>query len=135
MSINWNSLTPAMYAIANANDVDLGVARSLVFNNLHHAEEIHKGAGNLPPEFRPDWEDLGNGFDGAAENAPFNVWIRKCQGNMKPLAAMWNSHDYQGMIDLLAGASDPGPISGPAREEGEAAQENEAEGTPVPSDE
>lgn len=70
-SINWNELTPACYAIANANDVDL-----------------------------------------AEENDAFNVWIRKRQANVKALAALWNAKDYQGMVELMENAADPGPING-----------------------
>ena len=34
MSINYNQLTPACYAIANANDVYLGVSDSMLQNNI-----------------------------------------------------------------------------------------------------
>ena len=42
----------------------------------------------------------------------FNAWIRKRQGNVKALAALWNAKDYQGMIELMENAADPGPING-----------------------
>ena len=58
-NINWNELTPACYAIANANDVDLGVGGSMVQNNIRHSKAVDIGAENLPVAFRPDWDALG----------------------------------------------------------------------------
>lgn len=111
-NINWNELTPACYAIANANDVDLGVGGSMVHNNIRHGRAVDIGAENLPVAFRPDWAALGADADLAAENDEFNAWIRKRQGNVKALAALWNAKDYQGMIELMENAADPGPING-----------------------
>ena len=111
-NINWNELTPACYAIANANDVDVGVGGSMVHNNIRHGRAVDIGAENLPAAFRPDWAALGDGVDLAAENDEFNAWIRKRQGNVKALAALWNAKDYQGMIELMENAADPGPING-----------------------
>lgn len=67
-NINWNELTPACYAIANANDVDVGVGGSMVHNNIRHGRAVDIGAENLPAAFRPDWAALGDGVDLAAEN-------------------------------------------------------------------
>ena len=39
-NINWNELTPACYAIANANDVDVGVGGSMVHNNIRHGRAV-----------------------------------------------------------------------------------------------
>ena len=111
-SINWNELTPACYAIANANDVDLGVGGSMVQNNIRHSKAVDIGAENLPVAFRPDWDALGADADLAEENDAFNVWIRKRQSNVKSLAALWNAKDYQGMIELMENTADPGPING-----------------------
>ncbi len=111
-NINWNELTPACYAIANANDVDVGVGGSMVQNNIRHGRAVDIGAENLPVAFRPDWDALGAGADLAAENDEFNAWIRKRQGNVKSLAALWNAKDYQGMVELMENAADPGPING-----------------------
>ena len=58
-TINWNELTPACYAIANANDVDVGVGGSMVQNNIRHGRAVDIGAENLPVAFRPDWDALG----------------------------------------------------------------------------
>ena len=53
-----------------------------------------------------------------------NVWHRVCEDNCKALVELWLAKDYQGMVDLVASAADPGPVgNGPAREEWEAAQE------------
>ena len=111
-NINWNELTPACYAIANANDVDLGVGGSMVQNNIRHSKAVDIGAENLPVAFRPDWDTLGADADLAEENDAFNVWIRKRQANVKALAALWNVKDYQGMVELMENAADPGPING-----------------------
>lgn len=82
-NINWNELTPACYAIANANDVDVGVGGSMVQNNIRHGRAVDIGAENLPVAFRPDWDALGANVDLAAENDEFNAWIRKRQSNVK----------------------------------------------------
>ena len=111
-NINWNELTPACYAIANANDVDVGVGGNMVQNNIRHGRAEHPGAENLPVAFRPDWNALGAGADLAAENDEFNAWIRKRRSNVKALAALWNAKDYQGMVELMENAADPGPING-----------------------
>ena len=108
-NINWNELTPACYAIANANDVDVGVGGSMVHNNIRHGRAVDIGAENLPAAFRPDWAALGDGVDLAAENDEFNAWIRKRQGNVKALAALWNAKDYQGMIELMVTPPTPAP--------------------------
>ena len=114
MSINYNQLTPACYAIANANDVDLGVGDSMLQNNIRLGRDEHKGTMVLPK---------------AAVNDEFNAYIRKRQYLMKQLAPLWNDGDYQGMIDLMEATADPGPISEPAREEWEKEQEaDEGEG-------
>ena len=49
-NINWNELTPACYAIANANDVDVGVGGSMVHNNIRHGGGHRRGksARGLP---------------------------------------------------------------------------------------
>ena len=34
--LNFAKLTPASFALANANDVDVGVGRSMLLNNIRH---------------------------------------------------------------------------------------------------
>ena len=127
MSINYNQLTPACYAIANANDVDLGVGDSMLQNNIRLGRDEHKGAMVLPRAFRPDWAALhADTPDLAAVNDDYNAYIRKRQTLMTQLKPLWNNGDYQGMIDLMEATADPGPVSAPAREEWEKAQEEAA---------
>ena len=38
--LNWDLLTPAAWAMANANDVDVGVGRSMLVNNIRHGREV-----------------------------------------------------------------------------------------------
>lgn len=125
--INYNELVPVCYAIANANHVDLGVGDSMMQNNIRHGCEMHPGAENLPEEFRPDWAKLHEeNPDLAAVNGEFNAYIRKRMDLMVELKPLWNSKDYQGMIDLMEANEDPGPISVPAREEWEKEKAEEA---------
>lgn len=45
--LNFAKLTPASFALANANDVDAGVGRSMLLNNIRHGREVaqhHDGA-------------------------------------------------------------------------------------------
>lgn len=123
MAINYNKLVPACYAIANANNVDLGVGDSMMQNNIRHGEDVHPGATVLPKKFRPDWAKLHEeNPDLAAVNGEFNAYIRKRMALMVQLKPLWNEGDYQGMIDLMEATEDPGPISQPAREEWEKEQ-------------
>jgi len=102
--INWNQLTPACYAIANRNGVDLGVAESMILQNIREGRAANPGAEELlPVGFRPDWAALR----GLEDNRAYNVWRRVRQANVKPLAALWNAQDYAGMTALLEGAADP----------------------------
>ena len=82
MSINYNQLTPACYAIANANDVDLGVGDSMLQNNIRLGRDEHKGAMVLPRAFRPDWAAL-----------LFSLFRKKypgvCSGHFCYMDAVW----------------------------------------------
>ena len=123
MSINYNKLVPVCYAIANANNVDLGVGDSMLQNNIRLGRDEHKGATVLPKKFRPDWAKLHEeNPDLAAVNGEFNAYIRKRMDLMVQLKPLWNDGDYQGMINLMEATADPGPISQPAREEWEKEQ-------------
>lgn len=68
----------------------------MVHNNIRHGRAVDIGAENLPAAFRPDWAALGDGVDLAAENDEFNAWIRKRQGSIKALAALWNAKGLSG---------------------------------------
>lgn len=129
MAIDYNKMTPVVYAIANTNNVDLGVGDSMMQNNIRLGREEHLGANMLPREFRPDWAKLhAENPDLAAVNGEFNAFIRKRQALMVQLKPLWNGHNYQGMIDLMAATDDPGPVSVPAREEWEKEKEEAANG-------
>ena len=128
MSINYNKLVPVCYAIANANNVDLGVGDSMMQNNIRLGRDEHKGATVLPKKFRPDWAKLHEeNPDLAKVNGEFNAYIRKRMDLMVQLKPLWNEGDYQGMIDLMEATADPGPISQTAREEWEKEQNGETE--------
>ena len=47
-----------------------------------------------------------------AANDGLNAWLRTMRGNYKALCALWAAKDYDAMVKLMEGASDPGPISG-----------------------
>lgn len=100
--INWNSLTPAVFAIAVAQNRDVGVARSMVEQNLKAWDAVNTGAENLPAEFCPEWDQTGD----------YNAWERIMQAHYAELTELWNAKDYQGMIDLMNKSTDPGEISG-----------------------
>ena len=124
--LDFAKLTPAAFAIANANDV--GVGRSMLLHNLREGREMNPMA-ELPDEFTPDWETLGEQYNAtvpeerAGVMSASNVWHRVCEDNYKALVELWLAKDYQGMVDLVASAADPGPVgNGPAREEWEEAQ-------------
>ena len=124
-TINFNLLTPACFAISNAVDMDLGVAGNMIQQNIRDGRNTNPGAETLPIAFQPDWaylhkvravmdaEKLGD------YNGDFNAWVRKWQENYKALCALWAAKDYDAMVKLMEGASDPGPISGdkPGKEE------------------
>ena len=105
--LNFAKLTPASFALANANDVDAGVGRSMLLNNIRHGREVDHIMTGLDPEYLP------------------NVWHRVCQDNYKALVELWNENprNCAAMAKLVESAADPGPISGPAREEWEKEQE------------
>ena len=47
--LNWDLLTPAAWAMANANNVDVGVGRSMLINNIRHGREVDPNEGSGPP--------------------------------------------------------------------------------------
>ena len=129
--LNFAKLTPAAWAIATANNVDVGVGRSMLLHNLQEGKEMNPMAA-LPDEFAPDWAALGEQYNAidpeerAGVMSDSNVWHRICQHYYKALVNLWKAGDYQGMADLVASTADPGPVgNGPAREEWEEAQHPE----------
>lgn len=127
--LNFAKLTPAAFSIANANDVDVGVGRSMLLHNLREGKEMNPMA-ELPDEFTPDWAALKPQYDGLNDKAGVmsasNVWHRVCQDNYKELCELWMEGDCAGMVELMEAAADPGPVgNGPARQEWEEAQNHE----------
>ena len=51
--LNFAKLTPASFALANANDVDVGVGRSMPLNNIRHGREVDHIMTGLDPEYLP----------------------------------------------------------------------------------
>lgn len=127
--LNFAKLTPAAWAIATANNVDVGVGRSMLLHNLREGKEMNPMA-ELPDEFTPDWAALKPQYDGLNDKAGVmsnsNVWHRVCNEKYFELVDLWKAENYQGMADLVASTADPGPVgNGPARQEWEEAQHPE----------
>ena len=104
-TINWNELTPACYAIAEANHCDAGKARDMVQKNIADGNDTYVGADAIPAEYRPDWvklhdEDISDN-KGTYDNGAFNLWIDVMQAAYKELAELWNHKDYAGMVRVM----------------------------------
>ena len=56
--LNWDLLTPAAWAMANANNVDVGVGRSMLINNIRHGREVDPIMKDLDPRYMPDCAKL-----------------------------------------------------------------------------
>ena len=116
-TINFNLLTPAIFAIGEANNCDLGVAADMLMQNIREGREVNPVA-ELPIAHQVDWPRIGKAYvamdDGErkAVNDGLNAWLRTMRGNYKALCALWAAKDYDAMVKLMEGASDPGPISG-----------------------
>lgn len=123
--LNWDLLTPAAWAMANANNVDVGVGRSMLINNIRHGREVDPIMKDLDPRYMPDWAKLKEQYDAtdpeanAGVSSEINEWHRKNQANYKKLVELWNKNprDCDGMVMLMQTSEDPGPVSGPARQE------------------
>lgn len=123
-TINFNLLTPAIFAVGEANNRDLGVAANMLMQNIREGREVNT-VGELPIAHQVDWERIGKAYaamddhERKAANDGLNAWLRTMRGNYKALCALWAAEDYDAMVKLMEGASDPGPISGdkPGKEE------------------
>ena len=127
--LDFPRLTPAVWAIMNAQDVDISVAYSMAKQNLREGRTVHGGMA-LPEEFRPDWHALGAQYnaqehDGDLSSAT-NRWVRTMKALAFDLAPLWRAGNYEGMAALVANTADPGPAGqGPTRQEWEEAQGRE----------
>ena len=116
-TINFNLLTPAIFAIGEANNCDLGVAADMLMQNIREGREVNPVA-ELPIAHQVDWPRIGKAYaamddhERKAANDGLNAWLRTMRGNYKALCALWAAKDYDAMVKLMEGASDPGPISG-----------------------
>ena len=123
-TINFNLLTPAIFAIGEKNNRDLGVAADMLMQNIREGREVNPVA-ELPIAHQVDWPRIGKAYaamdeaERKAANDGLNAWLRTMRGNYKALCALWAAEDYDAMVKLMEGASDPGPISGdkPGEEE------------------
>ena len=123
-TINWNTLTPVIFGIGEANNRDLGVAMDMCMQNIREGREVNPVA-ELPIAHQVDWPRIGKAYaamdeaERKAANDGLNAWLRTMRGNYKALCALWAAEDYDAMVKLMEGASDPGPISGdkPGKEE------------------
>ena len=123
-TINFNLLTPAIFAIGEKNNRDLGVAADMLMQNIREGREVNPVA-ELPIAHQVDWPRIGKAYaamdeaERKAANDGLNAWLRTMRGNYKALCALWAAEDYDAMVKLMEGASDPGPISGdkPGKEE------------------
>lgn len=128
--LNFSKLTPSVWAAMNANDVDISVAYSMVKQNLREGKAVNPSL-DLPDEVTPDWAALGEAYNAVEHTGDIssasNAWIRILKAKAFELAPLWRAADYQGMVDLVAAAADPGPAGqGPTRQEWEEAQEAES---------
>ena len=116
-TINWNTLTPVIFGIGEANNRDLGVAMDMCMQNIREGREVNPVA-ELPIAHQVDWPRIGKAYaamdeaERKAANDGLNAWLRTMRGNYKSLCALWAAKDYDAMVKLMEGASDPGPISG-----------------------
>ena len=116
-TINFNPLTPAVFAVGEKNDRDIGVATDMLMQNIREGREANT-MGELPIAHQVDWPRIGKAYAAMddhgrkAVNDGLNAWLRTMRGNYKALCALWAAEDYDAMVKLMEGASDPGPISG-----------------------
>ena len=116
-TITFNPLTPAVFAVGEKNDRDIGVAADMLMQNIREGREANT-MGDLPIAHQVDWPRIGKAYAAMDEagrkavNDGLNAWLRTMRGNYKALCALWAAEDYDAMVKLMEGASDPGPISG-----------------------
>ena len=116
-TINWNTLTPVIFGIGEANNRDLGVAMDMCMQNIREGREVN-AVPELPIAHKVDFDRAGKAYaamdeaERKAANDGLNAWLRTMRGNYKALCALWAAKNYAAMVKLMEGASDPGPISG-----------------------
>lgn len=103
--INWNDLTPAVYAIAAANRCDLGEAENKLQQNIREGRDLWIGCAELPREYRPVWASLGGQEALEASNDAFNIWRKARQEAFHALAQLWADDNFAGMIAAVETAT------------------------------
>ena len=66
-TINWNTLTPAIFAIGEANNCDLGVAMDMCAQNIREGRAVN-AMGELPIAHQVDWPRIGKAYAAMDEN-------------------------------------------------------------------
>ena len=99
----WNHLTPALFAIAETRNADLGVACDMLRNNLRQGRDVDGDTTTLPVRIRTGYaasvkEDLTS----KAEFALFRVFSEKQRAYYGELCRLWAARDYEGMVALMA---------------------------------
>ena len=106
-----------IFGIGEANNRDLGVAMDMCMQNIREGRAVN-AMGELPIAHQVDWPRIGKAYAAMDEagrkaaNDGLNAWLRTMRGNYKALTGLWRAKDYDAMVKLMEGASDPGPISG-----------------------
>lgn len=129
--LNYFKMIPAVWAIAEATGRDVGVARSMLKNNIRLGYEVDP-MSPLPDAFTPNWAELKKAYESkpvdAGVNSDFNIFCRVANECYFQLVTLWQKKDYQGMVDLMEATADPGPVgNGPAREEWEESKKDKTE--------
>ena len=100
----WNHLTPALFAIAETRDVDMGVACDMLRNNLRQGRDVDGDTTTLPEEYRPGYAaSVKEDLTAKAEFALFRVFSEKVSACYGELCRLWAARDYEGMVALMAG--------------------------------
>ncbi|MBS1385338.1 MAG: hypothetical protein HPZ90_13280, partial [Flavonifractor sp.] len=60
-TINFNLLTPAIFAIGEKNNCDLGVAADMLMQNIRDGRAVN-AMGELPIAHQVDWPRIGKAY-------------------------------------------------------------------------
>lgn len=120
--LNWNALTPAVFAIYEANGAKGGItdAANMAQRNIMEGANLYPGAEALPEEHRPAWDELGGLEAVQGGNDAFNVWRRKLLAHDSELYDLYTAGDFAAMAALMEQSADPGLVGGgeaPAQDE------------------
>ena len=114
-TINWNALTAVIFATAEENHVDTGVAANMVRDNIIDGKETWPLRGSMPMKFVdmiPDWPSMGGREAALASQEGYDAWLRTIDQHIEELGQYWRERKCQHMVTLMEQAADPGPIDG-----------------------